>query len=170
VGKAVFQNVLKTALANTTRVLVTHALHFLPACDYIITLDGSTGTIGECGTYDELVKQDGVFSRFVQEYGGSEEEGKKEEEEAIDDAGLPKAGDQALTKKREAPKEAAIQLMQNEERNTGAVKTGGKVHCHCEHSIIDVSLLHSLQAILPRRKRQGAGTLLVLRDSVYAGG
>lgn len=38
VGKAVFHNVLQNTLQGKTRILVTHALHFLPYVDYIMTV------------------------------------------------------------------------------------------------------------------------------------
>ena len=38
VGKAVFENVLRANLSGKTRILVTHALHFLPQVDYILTI------------------------------------------------------------------------------------------------------------------------------------
>jgi len=115
VGKAVFQNVLQGALANTTRVLVTHALHFLPSCDYIITMDGSTGTIGERGTYDQLTQRDGVFSRFVKEFGGKEEDEEEEEDEDESDVAIAKRKKDQKKKNRKSTV-AAVQLMQAEER------------------------------------------------------
>lgn len=38
VGKAVFENVLRNSSSGKTRILVTHALHFLPQVDYILTI------------------------------------------------------------------------------------------------------------------------------------
>ncbi|EEB98739.1 hypothetical protein MPER_01703, partial [Moniliophthora perniciosa FA553] len=54
VGKAVFQNVLLNAPAGKTRILVTHALHFLPQVDYIYVV--ADGRIVERGTYNELME------------------------------------------------------------------------------------------------------------------
>ncbi|KAF8067032.1 P-loop containing nucleoside triphosphate hydrolase protein, partial [Lyophyllum atratum] len=53
VGKAVFQNVLHNSLSGKTRVMVTHALHFLPQVDYIYTI--ADDCIAERGTYAELM-------------------------------------------------------------------------------------------------------------------
>jgi ABC-type multidrug transport system fused ATPase/permease subunit len=67
VGRAVFQNVLLNARPDRTRVLVTHALHFLPQVDYIYTL--VAGRVAEHGTYANLMGADGAFSKFVTEFG-----------------------------------------------------------------------------------------------------
>lgn len=121
VGKAVFHQVIQTSLPGT-RILVTHALHFLPFVDYIITMDGSTGSIAERGTFDELIAKDGAFAKFIRDFGGQEEEQEKkeEEEEAIETAktkdGKPK---------RPTTTAAVPHQMQEEERNTGAVKAVG---------------------------------------------
>ncbi|KAJ7593418.1 ABC transporter [Mycena floridula] len=116
VGKAVFQNVLHNATAGKTRILVTHALHFLPQVDYIYTI--YEGRVAEQGTYVELMTRNGEFSKFITEFGSNEqeeEEQKEEEVEAVDDI------DEA--KKAEARKKAVAGagIMQAEERNTGAI-------------------------------------------------
>ncbi len=119
VGKAVFQNVLRSAAPNKTRLLVTHALHFLPQVDYIFTIAG--GHIAERGTYDELMQKDGEFSKFYKEFGSKEEkeeeEEVEEEEEAIENIGKGRESEDDLKKKvTQGPA-----LMQAEERNTGAI-------------------------------------------------
>ncbi|KAG5350811.1 hypothetical protein C0989_009159 [Termitomyces sp. Mn162] len=111
VGKAVFQNVLRNN-SGKTRLLVTHALHFLPQVDYIYTI--ADGRVAERGTYTELVNNAGEFAKFVKEFGAKEEK-KEAEEDAIADAN---------EKTDKGPKKKAIPgaaLMQTEERNTGAI-------------------------------------------------
>ncbi|PVG03230.1 P-loop containing nucleoside triphosphate hydrolase protein [Serendipita vermifera] len=114
VGKAVFQNVINGALAGKTRILVTHALHFLPLVDHIYVMDN--GKIAEEGTYDELVKAGGAFSYLIKQFGAQEDAEKEEEkkEEAEED---PKKRRKALQ---------GAQQMQVEERKKGSVS--GKVY------------------------------------------
>jgi ABC-type Fe3+/spermidine/putrescine transport system ATPase subunit len=111
VGKAVFQNVLQNSLSGKTRILVTHALHFLPQVDYIYVI--SEGHIAEFGTYSELMSHGKDFSRFVTEFGSKEEEEKKDVAVVDKDA----------KKKEEGMKKAVggAGMMQAEERNTGAI-------------------------------------------------
>lgn len=112
VGKSVFQNVFLGACANKTRILVTHALHFLPQVDYIYTL--VDGYVSEQGTYAELIVKEGDFARFAREFGAKEQE--TEEDEAIESQ---EKIEQKETKK-DAPAAKAT-MMQTEERSTGSV-------------------------------------------------
>ncbi|KZS95710.1 P-loop containing nucleoside triphosphate hydrolase protein [Sistotremastrum niveocremeum HHB9708] len=115
VGKSVFHNVMLTPSIEEkdskpkTRLVVTHALHFLPQMDYIYVLDD--GKVAERGTYAELMANDGAFSKFVTEFGSQEEEEEKKEEEEINV--------EADEKKKK--KMVGAGIMQDEERNTGAV-------------------------------------------------
>ncbi|KAI5124178.1 hypothetical protein M0805_000983 [Coniferiporia weirii] len=109
VGKAVFQRVLQPGQQGKTRILVTHALHFLPHVDCVYVM--SEGQIVERGTYAELLRNEGAFAKFVQEFGSSETESGDEAhgEGAEASGGIRKAA---------APGAA---IMQAEERVTGAV-------------------------------------------------
>lgn len=124
VGKSVFNNVFLNASVGKTRILVTHALHFLPQVDYIFTV--VDGRIAERGTYLELLmREGGAFSRFVKEF-GAQEQREEEEEEAVEEAGLEdeiEEDDVELKKseQRKKSKKADTAMMQEEERNTGAV-------------------------------------------------
>lgn len=111
VGKAVFQNVLQNSLSGKTRILVTHALHFLPQVDYIYVI--SEGHITEFGTYSELMSHGKDFSRFVTEFGSKEEEDKKD----------VAVVDKDTNKQEDGMKKAVggAGMMQAEERNTGAI-------------------------------------------------
>ena len=57
VGKHIFNEVISNdgVLGDTTRVLVTHGIGFLPQTDYIIVL--KQGMISEEGSYSELLEK-----------------------------------------------------------------------------------------------------------------
>jgi ABC-type multidrug transport system fused ATPase/permease subunit len=112
VGKAVFNNVLLNAASGTTRLLVTHALHFLPQVDYIYTM--VNGRIIERGTYSELMVRGGEFAKFVSEFGNQEVREEKEES-AVEEVG---------EEKKEKKPKVGKALMQAEERATGSVSGG----------------------------------------------
>ncbi len=65
VGKHIFDKVIgpEGCLSNKTRVLVTHAVTFLPKVDKIIVL--KKGVISESGSYKELLAQKGDFAEFL---------------------------------------------------------------------------------------------------------
>jgi hypothetical protein len=121
----VFTNVLQNAPAGKTRLLVTHALHFLPQVDYIYTM--VDGRIAERGTYAELMANEREFARFVREFGSKvareeeEEEEREKEKEAAEGAGVEEEA-KKVEKRRKAIQGKA--LMQAEERNTGAISGG----------------------------------------------
>jgi ABC-type methionine transport system ATPase subunit len=70
VRKAVFQNIFLNNSIGKTGVLVTHALHFLPQVDYILTM--MDGQITEQGSYVELMANNGEFSKFIKEFGSKD--------------------------------------------------------------------------------------------------
>ncbi|KZT61359.1 ABC protein [Calocera cornea HHB12733] len=140
VGRALFANAIQGALKarGKTVILVTHALHFLPQVDYIYTFQD--GVIAEQGTYEQLVAQNGTFSRLAKQFAGEAEEQRRreaEEEEREAEEGAPTAKQQQeLT--TEAVKEKMDRLafgkaagtgrlegrlIQAEKRKTGSVGT-----------------------------------------------
>ncbi|KAF9042985.1 multidrug resistance-associated ABC transporter [Panaeolus papilionaceus] len=117
VGKAILEDcILSGPLAKKTRILVTHALHVLDKTDYIYVMDN--GIIIEQGTYEDLMANSVVFARLIADY-GSLEEG-SEDGEAGPDSRRKKKQDGEV--EDAGPKKADAQLMQTEERNTGAVE------------------------------------------------
>jgi ABC-type multidrug transport system fused ATPase/permease subunit len=118
VGKALFFNAIVGALSGKTRILVTHALHFLPYVDNIIVMDD--GHVGEAGTYNELRGGNGPFSRLIRDFGSEDEHEKETEDEAmaIEKAGSGVKHDRANMMSRGT----AHALMQVEERKEGAAK------------------------------------------------
>ncbi|KAL4715253.1 hypothetical protein ACJJTC_007835 [Scirpophaga incertulas] len=63
VGRQLFDECIGGYLRHTTRVLVTHQLHYLKAADYIIILNN--GTVEAKGTYDELVNSGKDFAKLL---------------------------------------------------------------------------------------------------------
>ena len=114
-GESVFNNVLLDSSSGATRILVTHALHFLPKVDRIYFM--VDGRITEHGTFDEMMSNRKDFARTFDEF-VTKDQSESMEEKAINVEG----GDaDENTKKRQAAKRGA-QLMQAEERNTGVVR------------------------------------------------
>lgn len=114
-----FQNVLQNASSGKTRILVTHALHFLSSVDYVYAI--SDGRIAEEGTYEELMQNDGEFSKFIKEFGSSEdqeEQEKEDEAEAIEGDAIADEKKKVVDHKKAS---AGAGIMQAEERNTGAI-------------------------------------------------
>lgn len=68
VGKHIFENVMgpKGLLAGKCRILVTHAIQYLPECEQIICL--RDGRVAESGTYDALIEAGDTFAAFIAEY------------------------------------------------------------------------------------------------------
>ena len=114
-GESVFNNVLLDSSSGATRILVTHALHFLPKVDHIYFM--VDGRITEHGTFDEMMSNREDFARTFDEFVTKDQtESKGEKVVDIEDGDADEN-----TKKRQAAKRGA-QLMQVEERNTGVVR------------------------------------------------
>ncbi|KAI9439890.1 ABC transporter [Lactarius indigo] len=114
VGESVFNNVLLDNGSGATRILVTHALHFLPKVDHIYFM--VDGRITEHGTFEEMMANGDDFARTFDEFvtkDQTESKGKNDVDIEDDDA------DEDVKKRRAAKRGA--QLMQVEERNTGVV-------------------------------------------------
>ncbi|WVQ79719.1 hypothetical protein IAT38_001819 [Cryptococcus sp. DSM 104549] len=121
VGKAIFFNAMIGALGGKTRVLVTHALHFLPYVDNIIAMED--GRISEVGSYAELRARDGAFAKLIREFGNDDqaEESMENEAAAMESAGASKG---KHDRAKMVAKGTAHALMQVEERNVGSLKQG----------------------------------------------
>ncbi|KAL8563678.1 hypothetical protein ACOMHN_035412 [Nucella lapillus] len=68
VGQHIFKKVFSSAgvLRHKTRVLVTHAVHFLPSTDYIIVMD--RGQVSQAGSFEALMSRDGPFAQYLKTY------------------------------------------------------------------------------------------------------
>ncbi|KAJ7580556.1 multidrug resistance-associated ABC transporter [Mycena floridula] len=108
VGRAIVDRcLLNGPLAHKTRVLVTHALHVLDKMDYIYVVDD--GEIKEEGTYEDLMADSRLFSRIMDEYGSLEDHKGKQGQVGL------------IVAKESGDKPLSAALMQDEERNVGAV-------------------------------------------------
>lgn len=136
VGKWLFDNAICGSLAGKTRVLVTHALHFLPRVDYIVCLEN--GRISQEGTYAELVAdKEGAFSKLMEEFGGEVHEIKAEEDAEKEEEAIEAAGNEPKKENKGKPKG----LMQEEERAVGSVSGEGafrRPHCFGLQLLTDI--------------------------------
>uniref|UniRef100_A0A803VTG8 Multidrug resistance-associated protein 1 n=1 Tax=Ficedula albicollis TaxID=59894 RepID=A0A803VTG8_FICAL len=84
VGKHIFEKVIgpKGILRNKTRVLVTHAINYLPQMDTILVM--SDGEISEMGSYQELLEQDGAFAEFLRTYATAEQAVESSESDSLE--------------------------------------------------------------------------------------
>ncbi|ORX38364.1 P-loop containing nucleoside triphosphate hydrolase protein [Kockovaella imperatae] len=120
VGKALFFNAIVGALSGKTRILVTHALHFLPYVDNIVVMND--GRISEQGTYNELKAAGGAFSRLIRDFGADDEhEAQDEKEEDAIERSMPAI---KHDRSKMIAQGTVKSLMQDEERNSGALKRG----------------------------------------------
>ncbi|KAJ3795163.1 ABC transporter [Lentinula aff. detonsa] len=119
VGKAVFNNVLHNNTSGKTRILVTHALHFLPFVDYIYVVN--EGRIVESGAYHDLMVNGNEFSRFINEFGNNDREKAEEETSEVEVVKPEEDEEDENVKEKRKKAIAGAGMMQVEERNTGAV-------------------------------------------------
>jgi ABC-type multidrug transport system ATPase subunit len=119
VGKALFFNAILGALSGKTRILVTHALHFLPHVDNIILMED--GRITETGTYAELKANGKSFARLIREFGSEDQHAQQVEDE---ETAIERAQPSKHIRSNMVAKGVAQTLMQQEERNAGAMRKG----------------------------------------------
>jgi ABC-type multidrug transport system fused ATPase/permease subunit len=119
VGKALFFNAILGALSGKTRILVTHALHFLPHVDNIILMED--GRITETGTYAELKANGKSFARLIREFGSEDQHSQQLEDE---ETAIERAQPSKHIRSNMVAKGVASTLMQQEERNAGSMRKG----------------------------------------------
>ncbi|TPX36938.1 hypothetical protein SmJEL517_g00979 [Synchytrium microbalum] len=76
VGKSLFQDCICGALKKKTRILVTHSLHYLQQCDWILVMGDQK--IAEQGTFANLYSSNGPFTTLMKDYGGMESDDEEE--------------------------------------------------------------------------------------------
>jgi ATP-binding cassette subfamily C (CFTR/MRP) protein 1 len=64
VGRHIFAECIKGSLKGKTRLFVTHHLHVLPECDFIVILD-KDGTIKASGSYEEITASGIDVSQYI---------------------------------------------------------------------------------------------------------
>jgi len=118
VARHIFENVICGLLKGKTVLLVTHYLHLLPRVDYVISMQD--GRIAEAGEYRTLLGNNGDFASLIRDYSTSKHDDEESEDELVEKESKNETAlvDVQLEKK-EQPKG---KLMENEERETGAVK------------------------------------------------
>ncbi|XP_026871524.2 multidrug resistance-associated protein 1 isoform X1 [Electrophorus electricus] len=126
VGKHIFDKVIgpEGLLQGQTRVLVTHALSFLPQVDLILVM--VDGEITETGSYAELLGRQGAFADFLRTYANAEQEGEEEQaaEEPVDQKESGPPEDAAARKPLEnRDRAAALGQSQSSLNVAGAAKS-----------------------------------------------
>ena len=68
VGQHIFSKLIgpKGMLRDACRILVTHAIQYLPECDHVVCIRDNT--IQEQGSYSALIASSGPFAQFVNDY------------------------------------------------------------------------------------------------------
>ncbi|KAI8612768.1 P-loop containing nucleoside triphosphate hydrolase protein [Chytriomyces sp. MP71] len=130
VAKHIFHAVLgkEGVLAECTRILVTHGIHFLPAVDRILLIKG--GQIVEDGDYPKLVELGGEFAKLSKVMEADERKMREAERGASSSSTFPEGEDEATIVSMgegvhvidDAPQSAKpAQLVSEEEQSEGSV-------------------------------------------------
>ena len=122
VGEHLFKNAVAGKVCKgTTRILVTHHVHFLPRCDKVLVLD--EGKVQHFGTYADLVASGVNFTGAVDfEEKTDEADGEAAEaEKEVESAAVDEKTTAAMKKKGE-------NLTTKEEREEGSVDSKAYVH------------------------------------------
>jgi ABC-type multidrug transport system fused ATPase/permease subunit len=132
VGEHLFKEAITGAVSRgTTRVLVTHHVHFLPRCDAVIILE--KGRISHMGKYADLVAKGVDFKGAVEVEKKETADGEAEEGEEVKDAAestdKPAAGDGKESTAADAKmKKAGEKLISDEEKEEGSVQGSNYKH------------------------------------------
>lgn len=110
VGAHIFRRGLTTWLKNSTRILVTHQLQFVPRCDLVIRMEA--GRVASYGTVSELMEKDPVFATMMKQHAPSDSNIYDEDEDIETEV---------HEEHEEIPVNKAAAIHTVEERQTGAV-------------------------------------------------
>ncbi|XP_037964111.2 ATP-binding cassette sub-family C member 4 isoform X2 [Plutella xylostella] len=118
VGRQLFDECLSGYLRHTTRILVTHQLHYLKAADFIVVMNN--GAVDVKGTYDELLLSGKDFAKLLTS--------SQDDKDVVDEKPLPmsrRTSARLSTTRRPSLTESAggevAQEMEEEERESGSM-------------------------------------------------
>lgn len=139
VGEHLFDKAINNFAEKTTRLLVTHHVHFLPRCHKVIML--KDGKVEHFDTYDNLVKKGVDFAgavKFAKDDDDEEEENSNRErtksrsdsigsegDEKYQESSAAPDGKKSFTKEEKAEGKA---LTKDEEREEGSVSAAAYIH------------------------------------------
>ncbi|KAL3801122.1 hypothetical protein HJC23_002415 [Cyclotella cryptica] len=150
VGEHLFKMAITGAVSKgTTRVLVTHHVHFLPRCDKVIILD--KGTIIHSGTYAELVARGVDFAGAIEvEKKEKEGDGAAQGEEQKDGNAPdkpPTVSDDKEPEEKAQLKKAGEKLISDEEKEEGSVQGSNYSHYAKAGGVIAFVSIFVIQAV-----------------------
>lgn len=137
VGEHIFSEAIASDLVeNSTRILVTHHVHFLPRCDYVLVL--KEGEVQHMGKYEELIEQGVDFHGAVDfkeedadKSEETEEDKKNEDSEEADKEAPVKKNEDSSSSKEENQTELSKKgqkLVTTEEKAEGQVAGSAYIH------------------------------------------
>lgn len=150
VGEHLFREAITGAVSRgTTRVLVTHHVHFLPRCDSVIILE--KGRIAHMGKYADLVAK-GVDFKGAVEVEKKEDKGEAEEGDGQTDSAAISDKPAAEESKEAAPadakmKKAGEKLISDEEKEEGSVQGSNYSHYAKAGGVVAFVSIFVIQAI-----------------------
>ncbi|XP_023934404.2 ATP-binding cassette sub-family C member 4 isoform X1 [Bicyclus anynana] len=121
VGRQLFDECITGYLRHTTRILVTHQLHYLKAADYIVIM--SNGEIEAKGKYEELITSGKDFAKLL----GSVQENNEASDTVKPLVVMRRSSSRLSTTRRPSIIESTIgseipaQEMEEEERESGSM-------------------------------------------------
>lgn len=107
VGASIMEHAICGLLKDKCRILVTHQLHVLPACDRIVIMD--KGSVIACDTFENLMAGNAIFQQMMMSVTTTEKK-----DEAVEMAEEASAQPEPIEKSQEA-------LMQQEDQQTSGI-------------------------------------------------
>ncbi|KAJ3067662.1 hypothetical protein HDU99_003419, partial [Rhizoclosmatium hyalinum] len=118
VGRHLFEKCILGSMKSRTRILVTHQLHYLSQCDYIVFM--KEGSIAEQGRFSDLMANGNAFAEMMKTYGGAADDDSSS-------SGPATTVSEDLTKvfkeleELTTPKDNASNIMSKEDQASGGV-------------------------------------------------